>query len=202
MRCEMSSPGPFPRATHRHGVANINRDQIVRERRRTLAISLSRTLVVATGSTTGSFSRSGISPRQRRPYSQVLHHALVSVLDNMAMQHEISDEPFVARSQHRLIAALQRHAVAPLTGKARIVRIAPRASGVDDVQVIGVPDRDDLERVDMDVEIRKARPAGLEPATLGLEGCVPVPELAAFQQVARTATRTCHAVDRPRVSRE
>jgi hypothetical protein len=47
---------------------------------------------------------------------------------------------------------------------------------------------------------RLARPAGLEPATLGLEGCVPVTEDVGFQQVARTATRTCHALDLPRVS--
>ena len=45
--------------------------------------------------------------------------------------------------------------------------------------------------------LRVARPAGVEPATRGLEGCVPVSETAYFQQVATTATRTCHAVDWP-----
>ena len=106
---------------------------------------------------------SAISPRRRRHDPQVLHHALVPVLDDMAMQHEISNEALVACSQHRLIAALQRHAVAPLAAKARVVRIVCRAFGVDDVQAISVADRnlDDLERVDMDVK-RVADEAGLQ----------------------------------------
>ena len=45
-----------------------------------------------------------------------------------------------------------------------------------------------------------ARPAGLEPATPGLEGCVPVTEVLTCQWVARTATRMCHAIDLPRVA--
>ena len=47
-----------------------------------------------------------------------------------------------------------------------------------------------------------ARPAGLEPATPGLEGRIPVWEATPLQQVARTATRMCHASDLPRVNCE
>ena len=38
-----------------------------------------------------------------------------------------------------------------------------------------------------------ARPAGLEPATPGLEGEIPVREVAASQQVARGAMPRCRA---------
>src|SRR5688572_3184036 len=79
------------------------------------------------------FRPSGISPRRRRHDSQVLHHALVPMLGDVAVHDEIADESLVARSQHCLITALQRHAVAPLAGKASIVRIVSRAAGGDDV---------------------------------------------------------------------
>ena len=44
-----------------------------------------------------------------------------------------------------------------------------------------------------------ARPKGLERRTPGLEGCVRVTEALCFQDVARTATRMCHAVHLRRV---
>ena len=43
------------------------------------------------------------------------------------------------------------------------------------------------------------RPPRLELGTPGLEGSVPVTEAVSCQQVARAATRMCHAVDPPRV---
>jgi hypothetical protein len=49
-------------------------------------------------------------------------------------------------------------------------------------------------------ELRLARPAGLEPATLGLEGEIRVTEVPRTQSVARGAMPRCHAaVSRPRI---
>jgi len=49
---------------------------------------------------------------------------------------------------------------------------------------------------------REARPAGLEPAPPGLEGRITLWEATPLQQVARTATRMCHASDLPLVTCE
>jgi hypothetical protein len=82
----------------------------------------------------------------------VLHHAVVAVQRDVAVEHRVADEALVACSHDHGRACLECHIVEPFAGKPRIIRIEAGAGGIDQILAFAVARRDDLKRIDVDME--------------------------------------------------
>src|SRR5215218_1604562 len=89
----------------------------------------------------------------RQDDRDVLHHALVLMVEDMAVEHELADIALVAGAHLQRIALLDPYRVLPHALEAAILRVGPgERVETADVAPLGIEDRDDLERIDVDVE--------------------------------------------------
>lgn len=89
----------------------------------------------------------------RQRDAHVLHHARVAMQQDVAVEHEVADESLIAGSQGHAMFRLEHDVVPPLPIQPGKVRVVSRARRVDHVLALSVHDRDDLERIDMNVKL-------------------------------------------------
>ena len=82
----------------------------------------------------------------------VLHHPQIAVEHDMAVEHGIADEALVARAHDDGDAGLKSDGVEPLSGKPRKIRVETGTGRVDHFFAFGIADRNDLERIDVDMK--------------------------------------------------
>src|SRR5271165_5717160 len=92
---------------------------------------------------------SALSIRQRDP--DVLHHPLIFVIEDVAMQDKFADVTLITRSSNHVVSRLYENRVFPNALKAGVLRIV-RLSVDAHILALGIEDRLDLERVHMNVE--------------------------------------------------
>src|SRR5262245_43034401 len=102
--------------------------------------------------------------------ADILHHPLVLMIEDVAMEDKVADVASIACANHDLIAAgLDEYRVLPDAFQVRVLRVASLA-GAADVGPRRIEDLHDLERIDVNVEWVPHRGAGQRPLVDSTQG--------------------------------
>src|SRR5439155_10992688 len=101
----------------------------------------------------------------RQGDTNVLHHSLIFMVEDVAVQDKIPNVPLISAARDRVITRLDEKRVTPDTFEVGVLRIVGLAVDAD-VHAGGIADRHDLERVDVDMK-------GMSDRRIGAGGDVP-----------------------------